>query len=108
MAVRDLTNFLVHLFGGDDQLNELYLSAMHDQCLLCHERISDSAAYLEFRVCPYCRFHYTLSARDRIELIADRRTFRNTIGMCSRWLRWRFLTAACMTSNSPRARIARV
>ena len=33
MAVRDLTNFLVHLFGGDDQLNELYLSALHDQCL---------------------------------------------------------------------------
>ena len=76
MAVRDLTNFLVHLFGGDDQLNELYLSALHDQCLLCHERITDSAAYLAFRVCPYCRFHYTLSARDRIELIADRRTFR--------------------------------
>ena len=31
---------------------------------------------MDFRVCPFCRFHYTLSARQRIELVADRRSFR--------------------------------
>ncbi len=76
MPVRNLTNFLVHLFGDDAGLGGMYLSAVQDHCLLCHERISDSAAYLQYRVCPYCRFHYTLSARERIELIADRRSFR--------------------------------
>ena len=76
MPVRDLTSFLVHLFREGDELEEVYLSAVHDQCLLCHEPISDSRAYLAFRVCPFCRFHYTLSARERIEMIADRRSFR--------------------------------
>lgn len=76
MPVRNLTNFLVHLFSDGDELEQMYLSAMHDHCLYCHEQISDSKAYLDFRVCPYCRFHYTLSARERIELLADRRTFR--------------------------------
>ena len=76
MPVRNLTNFLVHLFGESDGLTEMYLSAVHDHCLFCHEPISDSAAYLQYRVCPYCRFHYTLSARERIELLADRRSFR--------------------------------
>ena len=76
MPVRNLTNFLVHLFGADDGLEGMYLSAVHDNCLLCHERISDSEAYLAYRVCPFCRFHYTLSARQRIELIVDRRSFR--------------------------------
>ena len=76
MPVRNLSNFLVHLFGADDGLDGMYLSAVHDHCLLCHEPINDSAAYLEYRVCPFCRFHYTLSARERIELLADRRTFR--------------------------------
>ena len=76
MPVRNLTNFLVHLFGADDGLDGMYLSAVHDNCLLCHERISDSEAYLTYRVCPFCRFHYTLSARQRIELIVDRRSFR--------------------------------
>ncbi len=76
MSVRNLTNFLVHLFGDSDELEEIYLSAVHDHCLFCHEPISDSTAYLDFRVCPFCRFHYTLSARQRIEMIADRRSFR--------------------------------
>ena len=76
MPVRNLTNFLVHLFGDDDVLEAMYLSAVHDHCLFCHEPISDSTTYLDFRVCPYCRFHYTLSARERIEMLADRRSFR--------------------------------
>ena len=76
MPVRNLTNFLVHLFSDDDELEEMYLSAVHDHCLYCHESISDSKAYLDYRVCPFCRFHYTLSARQRIELLADPRTFR--------------------------------
>ena len=76
MPVRNLTNFLVHLFSDGDELEEMYLSAVHDHCLYCHELISDSRAYLDYRVCPFCRFHYTLSARERIELLTDRRTFR--------------------------------
>jgi len=76
VPVRNLTNFLVHLFSDGDELEEMYLSAVHDHCLYCHEPISDSKAYLDYRVCPFCRFHYTLSARERIELLADRRTFR--------------------------------
>ena len=52
MPVRNLTNFLVHLFGDSDELEELYLSAVHDHCLFCHEPISDSRAYLDYRVLP--------------------------------------------------------
>ncbi len=76
MPVRNLTSFLVHLFSDSEELEELYLSAVHDHCLFCHEPISDSISYLDYRVCPFCRFHYTLSARQRIEMIADRRSFR--------------------------------
>ena len=76
MSVRDLTDFLVHLFSDADDLDQMYLSAVHDHCLFCHEPINDSNAYLEYRVCPFCRFHYTLSARERIQMIADRRSFR--------------------------------
>ena len=76
MSVRNLTNFLVHLFHDGDELEEMYLSVIHDHCLFCHEPISDSRAYVDYRVCPFCRFHYTLSARERIEMIADRRSFR--------------------------------
>jgi len=46
--------------------------------LFCEEPISDSPSYLTFRVCPFCRFHYTITARQRIELLADKGTFKES------------------------------
>ena len=76
--MRNLANLLVHLFNREGDLSQVYLTAIHDQCLLCEEPISESEAYLKYRVCPFCRFHYTLSARQRIQLLADPRTFKET------------------------------
>ena len=76
--LRNLANLLVHLFGRDDEMERVYLSVVHDRCLLCEEPISESPAYLTYKVCPYCRFHYTLSARERIDLLADKGTFKET------------------------------
>ena len=76
--MRNLANFLVHLFKRDGDLERIYLSVVHDRCLLCEETISQSSTYLTYRVCPYCRFHYTLTARERIELIADKGTFKES------------------------------
>ena len=54
------------------------MPTVHDRCLYCEEPISDSQTYLTARVCPFCRFHYTITARERIELMADRSTFKET------------------------------
>ena len=77
-SLRNLATLLVHLFGRDGDLTRDYLSVIHDRCLLCEEEISQSEAYLTYRVCPYCRFHYTLSARQRVELLADPRSFKES------------------------------
>lgn len=76
--MRNLANFLVHLFNRDGDPDRTYLSVIHDQCLFCEEPISDSPSYLTFRVCPFCRFHYTVTARQRIELLADKGTFKES------------------------------
>ena len=76
--MRNLANFLVHLFGRGNDLDWVYLSAIHDRCLLCEEQISESSAYLTYRVCPFCRFHYSLSARERIDLLADKGSFKES------------------------------
>ena len=74
--MRNLANFLVHLFNRDGETERSYLSVVHDRCLFCEEPISDSPSYLTYRVCPFCRFHYTVTARERIELLVDKETFR--------------------------------
>jgi acetyl-CoA carboxylase carboxyl transferase subunit beta len=76
--LRNLGNLLVHLFGRNGDLDRIYLASVHDRCLFCEEEISETAAYQTYRVCPYCRFHYTLSARQRIELLADKRSFKES------------------------------
>ena len=76
--MRNLADFLVHLFSRDGDLEHIYLSVVHDRCLLCEEPISESQAYLTYHVCPFCRFHYTLSARQRIELLADKGSFKES------------------------------
>ena len=74
--MRNLANFLVHLFNRDGELGRTYISVIHDRCLFCEEPINDSPSYLTYRVCPFCRFHYTVTARQRIELLADKGTFK--------------------------------
>jgi len=74
--LRNLSNFLVHLFNRDGAAERTYLSVVHDRCLFCEEPISDSPSYLTYRVCPFCRFHYTVTARERIELLVDKETFK--------------------------------
>ena len=76
--LRNLASFLVHLFGRNGDAEAARLSTVHDRCLLCEEDIRESSAYLTYRVCPYCRFHYTLTARERIELLADRGSFKES------------------------------
>ena len=76
--MRNLANFLVHLFGRAQSEERTRLPIVHDNCLYCDEPIRDSPSYLASRVCPFCRFHYTITARERIELLADRGSFRET------------------------------
>ena len=78
VKLRNLASFLVHLFGRDGGPERAHLSVVHDRCLLCEEPVGESPAYLTYRVCPFCRFHYTLTARDRIELLADQGTFKES------------------------------
>lgn len=68
--------------GSTDQ-PELDLESVREICLACGGSLVDSPTYDRFLVCPSCRFHYTMSARRRVEMLADGGTFRET----SRWIR---------------------
>ncbi len=47
-----------------------------DTCLFCGASLIEAVLYHEARVCPECRFHYSISARDRIRLLADPKSFK--------------------------------
>ena len=53
-------------------------SPLREACLACGAGLLDSELYAQVRVCPVCRFHYSITARERIDSLADPGTFRET------------------------------
>ena len=49
-----------------------------DTCLVCGAGLVGSDLYTRYRVCPTCRFHYSMTARERIDSLVDAGTFRET------------------------------
>lgn len=50
--------------------------AGRETCLICDETLVDSDLYRRHSVCPRCRFHYSVTARERIDTLADPGSFK--------------------------------
>ncbi|MBI2760287.1 MAG: acetyl-CoA carboxylase carboxyl transferase subunit beta [Chloroflexi bacterium] len=71
---------LAELFAALRQPNQEReaLRTAIESCLQCSADLRESETYQQARVCHACRFHFTISARDRIGLLADAGTFRES------------------------------
>ena len=49
---------------------------IRETCLVCDQNMAFSDLYARLRVCPICRFHYSMTARERIESLVDAESFR--------------------------------
>jgi len=68
-----LSSFLGRTPSPPDEDQEL-----REYCEACSTVLVDATLYLQYRVCPWCRFHYPITARARISLLADPGTFRES------------------------------
>ncbi|MCY4654418.1 MAG: acetyl-CoA carboxylase carboxyl transferase subunit beta [Dehalococcoidia bacterium] len=46
------------------------------ECIVCAFDFIEDDTYLSYKICPRCRFHYSLSAGERIESLVDTNSFR--------------------------------
>ena len=71
--VRNLTGLLGAVVNSnqDDETSGLSREA----CIFCGESLLDKDLYAQFRVCPNCRFHYSMPARERIDSLIDPLSF---------------------------------
>ena len=78
--VRKFTGFLSNTIRGKDPHSiELIV---REECFLCESTLTDSDMYQKYKVCHTCRFHYSMTARERVESLADLGTFKES----NRWL----------------------
>ncbi len=67
---------ILSIIAGPGEEEMLVTLPREEHCLSCDADLSGSELYRRYRVCERCRFHHSLSAQERIQLIADPRTFR--------------------------------
>ena len=65
-----------------DTSGGIELDTMRSSCLTCGFDLTKSNLYRRLRVCPNCRYHYSISARRQIAAVADSGTFKET----ARWI----------------------
>ena len=71
--VQNLTNLVGSVTrGGEDDTER---GTGRSFCIVCDRDLRDSEFYDVFRVCPQCRFHYSMSARERIDSLVDSNSF---------------------------------
>ena len=68
---------------GESHTHEFSLRDERVSCLVCGGKLRGSDIYLRYLVCPHCRFHYNMSARQRVDSFADANTFDET----NRWIK---------------------
>ena len=73
--VRNLTDRLSVFLGRGPRPPEEEREPRNN-CLACAASLTDAPLYQQYRVCPSCRYHYNLTARERVSLLADPSSFR--------------------------------
>ena len=71
--VRNIADMLSSVMSRTDPDEE---TAAREICLVCDESLVDSDLYQRHNVCPRCRFHYSFTARERIDTLADPGSFK--------------------------------
>ena len=56
--------------GEDDRAGE-----ERESCVLCEADMREDGLYQTYKICSRCRFHHSMSARERIESLADANSF---------------------------------
>ena len=76
--VRKLSSLLRILLSSNQAQTQIHQAEidLRESCLVCGIVLIDSPLYKQFRVCPGCKFHYGLSARDRIHSLIDPGSFK--------------------------------
>ncbi|MQF83035.1 acetyl-CoA carboxylase carboxyl transferase subunit beta [SAR202 cluster bacterium AD-802-E10_MRT_200m] len=72
---RGILELLSALFSrGQWTLGETPLA--QEYCLVCNTHLVKEFLYTSYRICPQCKFHYSIPARERIELLVDEKSFK--------------------------------
>ena len=75
-VVRNIAGLLGSIRKSDEDDGDAVIARQN--CLVCDADLVDSDFFARHKVCSVCDFHYSMTARERIDSLADPGTFRET------------------------------
>ena len=72
--VRNLVN-LMGSAGRTDKGEDERAGEERESCVLCEADMREDGLFQTYKICSRCRFHHSMSARERIESLADANSF---------------------------------
>ena len=75
--VRNLTNRLSS-FLAKAEFRQVTSENILERCSFCDYLLEKESDYIDYRVCPSCEHHYPMGARERILMVSDLNTFKET------------------------------
>ena len=75
VMVKSFTEVLSALFSRERQAGAQDPLAQ-ERCLVCNAPLKGQELYREYGICPECRFHYSITARQRVQLLVDPKSFK--------------------------------
>ena len=73
--VKGISELLSAVFSRERHASGEGLLAQ-ERCLVCNSDLEGQELYQLFSVCPECRFHYSITARHRVQLLVDPKSFK--------------------------------
>ena len=70
---QNITDLVGSVIGNRNGKSEPHIREI---CLVCSQSMAFSDLYARLRVCPICRFHYSMTARERIASLVDAESFQ--------------------------------
>jgi acetyl-CoA carboxylase carboxyl transferase alpha subunit len=74
--MRNISTSMIRRLRGQDIVAASVPLEPRSHCLACEASLIDDVGFLRLKVCTACGFHYTLTARERIEQFADAASFK--------------------------------
>ena len=77
--INNISKLFQIIYKNDDDLQmEDPSNTSYENCFMCDFDLGDSSQFTRDKVCPQCQFHYTMTAKQRIDSLVDINSFNET------------------------------
>jgi len=70
--INNISKLFQIIYKNDNNLQmEEHPNTSYENCFMCDFDLEGSSQFTRNKICPQCQFHYTMTAKQRIDTLVD-------------------------------------